>query len=504
MGSGSIEPIEPTRPIPPPAKPELTPTRRAASAPFPEWLQAPRVRGQAPDRAGTYITGFVVNLDVHRVALSTPEGPPIRGDIDTDLAPGCYSLKPDPVKEQWVFEPHQVNSGLRFNLLLDGSLPFTLRYAEALWMIVGHGLSDARATNLEAARKEVEAAVAGKDYVLALDTLSLLNDVDLYDLLDTLDGTEFPGELLLHFEAGLKDHPGGIGRILRALESYVQKPDRLFVDAFDKCFIHPSSFARDEKREKQRLSNIKLVFTYDLKPARAIMLYADDIVDGTARPQRRPTYGEAGLFYPEYFSRGMTPRMWEARKQKLAEMELQNVEFITTSYQAVEKTISLVLLANSLLVRTIPAASGAATAARGLSRPISEAYERQPGRWELDFEGGTNMSEAAAEYQARVCGTDRYMNYRVNGVRFDGHDLQGNLLDAKHWLDHGRKARLLARPHTFSGIIEAEGVLREAEAQVAAAGGRTIEWRVAGQVATGQLGQLFRVNRIPIRVVHVP
>jgi hypothetical protein len=265
--------------------------------------------------------------------------------------------------------------------------------------------------------------------------------------------------------------------------------------------VDPKSFSRDKEREKAGLTNIRLVFTYDLKPARAIIVFADDISDSDRKPPEPPRYGEGQLLYPQWASKGSTPRMWDAKKKKITEIESQNVEFIKTAYAAVESTISLVMMANGLLTRTIPAATGALPPTRGLSRPISEAYARQPGRFEYDFEGGSNMSEAAAAYEARVCNRDPSMNYRVNGVRFDGYDHSSRtLLDAKYYLDNSGAAKSLSRNSYFFG----NKVLEDGLKQARAARGMSVEWRVAGKVAAGKIEELFRVNNVPIRVVYVP
>lgn len=498
------KPTTPQSPLEPTQKdeqPVLTPSR-ASRNDVP--ANPRRSYPLAPNRAGTFVTGMVLNLNSARIAFVTPQGTPIRGDVSTDLVTGCYSLTPDLVRQLWIFDPGQVRTGLRFSVTLNGSRPFDLQYAETLLLSVVPGLEDAGPLSPESVLKAVVDAVADHEltrYVDAFMLLDNLSDIDLYDVLDKLDAGVI-GELLLNFEAVLKTRPEGMSRLLRALESYEYKPERLYIDAFDECYVDPKSFSRDKEREKAGLTNIRLVFIYNLKPARAVIVFADDISDSDRKSPESPRYGEGQLLYPQWTSKGSTPRMWEAKKKKIAEIESQNIEFFTTAYAAVESTINLVMAANGLLIRIIPASTtGALTPYRGLSRPISEAYAKQPGRFEYDFEGGTNMNDEAALYEARVCNRDPGMNYRVNGVRFDGYDhASRTLLDAKYYLDKGGAAKSLARNSYFFG----NKVLADGLKQANAARGMTVEWRVAGRVAAGKIEELFRVNNVPIRVVYFP
>lgn len=203
------------------------------------------------------VTGLVVNLDAGRVALLTADGPPYRGDIDTDLVPGVYAIRAEPQQHLWVFEPQQVRSGLRFDLTIDGPDPFTLTYATQALLVVSHGLDGLTFDTLGAPVRAVDQAVhdhAPARRADALDYLCMLSTVDLYDLLDELEATRagVAGKLLLHFveAAKLSDAPGQEG-VLRALESFTRKPTEYYVDAFDTCLVGPASFKKDPRERIQ-------------------------------------------------------------------------------------------------------------------------------------------------------------------------------------------------------------------------------------------------------------
>ncbi|WP_033823117.1 hypothetical protein, partial [Kitasatospora sp. MBT63] len=226
---------------------------------------------------------MTVDLDAGRVALLTPQGPPVRGDIDTDLGPRGYTLTVDRERRQWVFGRGQVRTGLRFGITLDTAEPFALSYPAAFPLTVHRGFPPRGAEALPAVRGRLRSAVADRRWGDAYGVLDLLPAVDLYDLLDAvwLDDPGVVNELLLRF--GEVPATAQYDRLLivRALESFAVKPEKLLADAFDACYVHPASFARDVGRERAGLSTLQLVFTYDLVPARAIRLHADDILDTT-------------------------------------------------------------------------------------------------------------------------------------------------------------------------------------------------------------------------------
>ncbi|WP_354638343.1 hypothetical protein [Kitasatospora camelliae] len=129
----------PQRPAPPtPPGPDRTLRVRDGPPPEPAARRAHRTAATRPPD-GTLVTGMAVDLDAGRVALFSPEVPPIRGDIDTDLAPGGYTLRLDRDRRQWVFGRGQVRTGLRFRLELDTPAdPFALRFPEEPFPLTAH------------------------------------------------------------------------------------------------------------------------------------------------------------------------------------------------------------------------------------------------------------------------------------------------------------------------------------------------------------------------------
>ncbi|MBI2839361.1 MAG: hypothetical protein HYX75_13680 [Acidobacteria bacterium] len=438
-----------------------------------------------------------IDLDARRIALSSPEGPPVRGDVSTDLTPGFYTLRVDRDREEWVFAAGEVKVGLRFHVALEGAGPFELDYPPSLPLVAQHGFQRAGVDSFTSAKGRVVRAVSDRQYADAFAILDLLGEVDLYDLLDELwlDEPGVVNELLLTFEKVLATKQFEMFRLLRALENFAVDKKKLYVDAFDRCFVHPTSFSRDKEREKLGKTNTKLVFTYALTPARAVIIYADDIYDSQEKSDDRPQYGEGGLLYPRFCTAATTPRIHAEKKRKLVEIESQNLEFIKTAFSAVDKVVSMVVVASGLMLRTLPE-----IAAAGRSpRPISDAVEQQPGQWLRDLEGGLNMPDEAAAYQSRVCHADQGWGYYRNGVQFDGYE-RGTLLDAKFYPDGSGMSRSLASNSYRAG----NRALEQAARQLKAAGNIPIQWRVAGEIAARQLQTLFRVNKVPITVVFVP
>jgi hypothetical protein len=499
QAGATVAAAEMPRPPQLPEKPAADTARDVDNATMDPSISPRRSSEDGKDRKGTLITRMDIDMDANRVAAISPEGNPVRGDVSTDLTYGLYSLKTDTRNKQWVFPSSQVKPGLRFHVDLNGVKdPFDLVYADSFPLVVSRGFQESGKQTLASLKATVSEAVADLRWEDAFAALDLIGDVDLYDLVDEiwLDDPGVINALLLNASKVILKKDYDVFRIVRALESFSVPAEKTYVDAFDKCLVHPASFARtDEVRERLGKTNIRLVFTYDLTPPRAVMLFADDISSaqqGTTEPAQ---YGEAALRYPRYCNATTTPRMLQAKKDKIQEIESQNIQFFITAYSAVETVINMVVFASGVMMRSLPAGQ----AVPRLSRPITEAFESQPGRWMPDFEGGLNMSEDAAAYQARVCKASSGWGYYVNGVQFDGYET--NLLtDAKFYADGGRMSQALARQDYWAGTK----MLNQAARQVNAANGLAVEWRVAGQTATTQLQELFRVNNVPIRVVYVP
>jgi hypothetical protein len=502
MAGEAIAPIahaSPAEPIPAIPALEYSPTRAVSAGP-PSPQPPRRPRQPSGSRVGTVVSSLLINLTSGRIALLSPDGSPVLGDVSTDLAVGCYTLTPDFVRRRWIFDPRQVREGRRFQVTLDGADPFELSYAPALRLSVTSGLSLSGEASLESAQRELHSEVEAGDHLAALVLLDSLNDVDLYDLVQQVWADE-PGAVLAllgALESDASDESLNLFRILRALESVAVPREMLFVDAFKRFYIDPRSFARDEQREKAGKTTLQLRFEYWLTPERALTVYADDITDTLSVLPAGERYGEGALLFPAFCTRGRTPRMWKAKQDVLASIQEGNMEFMAASVAASMHVINFVFLASSLVTGTIPSVGPPRTA----PRPITAAYRRQPGQWLPDFEAGLNMSEADAIYEARVCNKDRGIGYYVNGVQFDGVDLaEKTLIDAKNYGAKRGTTRALLNNNYYVGMR----LLEQAESQVAAAPSEfQVVWKVASPEAAGKLRQLFRVNKVPVKVLHVP
>ncbi|HTB15615.1 MAG TPA: DUF4157 domain-containing protein [Bryobacteraceae bacterium] len=452
-------------------------------------------------RAGTFIDQIVINLDTKRAAFLTPQGSPITGTATTDLDPGAYQISVDKKASQWVFAPGQVKAGKRFDVTLDGAIPWTLAYPDSLTVLATHGFTANGEHSLKSTETSVLDLIDSKQFKDAFELLSTLNDVDLRDLLAALHNEHEDAVMVLlgHFDIAMKEKIDA-SRLLAGLEGVEWNEDKLYVDNFMSYYVDPTSFSKDPDRAKQGKWNIKIYFTYALTPERAIQVYADDILDGGVKTGVKPHYGIGDLLYPDQMNSATTPRMWAAKKEVINHIEEGNAEFIMTAHQATEAVLGMVMAGQGLLTSTIPAASGGAAAvAGGLRRPVSEAMEAQPGRWMHDFEGGANMSAEDLAYEFHACKKSAPMSYVVENVRFDGFD-EGALLDAKNYKLGGRQYKLLERNDYFTG----QRLLTDAQRQLRAAGNTPVEWRVANEVAANKIRQLFSVNSVNIRVVFYP
>ena len=217
----------------------------------------------------TYIASIILDSSANRIALLSPQGPPVRGDVGTDLQPGVYHLKVDTKRKQWVFERNEVKTGCRFYVDLDSPDPFdAFQYPEIIPLLVQQGFTPKGPDSFQNLKATISKFVNDDILEETFVILVSLNEVDLYDVLDELwlDEPVVIQNLLRHFdrasELGVDDQL----RILQAMESFQEKPKDIYIDNFDKCFVHPSSFARDKSREQKGLTNIKLVFTYDRGP----------------------------------------------------------------------------------------------------------------------------------------------------------------------------------------------------------------------------------------------
>jgi hypothetical protein len=119
-----------------------------------------------------------------------------------------------------------------------------------------------------------------------------------------------------------------------------------------------------------------------------------------------------------------------------------------------------------------------------------------PGRYVMDFEGGTNMSSEAGAYDVQVTKKKHAgLGYYVAGVQFDGF-LNGVLIEAKYYLAGGRQA---SRIEDFDRHV-GNALLKQARRQKAVAGQYPVVWKVADKPTADIVQQLFDKNRVRIRV----
>lgn len=442
------------------------------------------------------IVELAINLDDGRVALSTADGPPYRGYVDTDLPPGAYWLTPQRSSNRWIFQRQDVKTGLRFTLWIDGPDPFSLPYANPLLLVAGSGLGNARLPDFDAVVKSIVDMIhdATEDQHLeAIGLLCLFAEPDLYDIVDAL-WTRDPGlvnALLLGMTGKFQGKDlEGLSAVIRALESFARPPKDLYIDSFSRWSVHPDSFKAPNPKESARRSNIQLLLEFDLFPPRAVIIYADDISDSTETDANLPRYGASNLTYPRILTKGTTPRLHAAKKDAWSLIETQNAEFITQSFKAVAVVLLSVFQAGSAVAKL-----AASPPFRG---PVPGRLG--PGRWQPTFEAGSNMSEAAERYELTSCGTPRGMGYYVDGVQFEGF-ANGRLLDAKFWQAGGYIGRGIRNGWLRVGWK----ITDQAERQLAVAGahGVGVEWRVADPWVADALRAIFQANRLPINVVHI-
>jgi RHS repeat-associated protein len=109
------------------------------------------------------------------------------------------------------------------------------------------------------------------------------------------------------------------------------------------------------------------------------------------------------------------------------------------------------------------------------------------GKWMEENQAG--RSPFTKNYQKQITGRDG-QDFLYNGVRFDG-VVNGTLVDAK-----GKYAFLLEK-----GWAQ-EGLLKQAQRQIAAAKGANIEWHFAEEAAASTVQQLFKDQGITGITVH--
>jgi hypothetical protein len=134
----------------------------------------------------------------------------------------------------------------------------------------------------------------------------------------------------------------------------------------------------------------------------------------------------------------------------------------------------------------------------GAPPPKPSMLTKEPGKQMTDFELGRNMTDADSAYQIKAGGVAGE-GYYVNGVQFDAFDRNALVLvEAKNWAADGRIVRALEAQEFWAGWK----VVDQAQAQIKAARGFPIEWRVASPEAKKAIESIFKSEwKFPIKVV---
>lgn len=329
------------------------------------FLQSPRrrhkdkvyVRGTV-----TNITSINVNIDSGRIAFLNNESAPILGDVDTDLPAKPYDVVVESLFKRWAFLRDQVPSTYHFNVYLESDLDafseFT--YENPLPVVVQNGLTRSGTASFATIREWIRKSAENDNWFEVMFWYNTMSDIDLYDMLHDFG---FDPEtiwvvqnsiLRWAFTDEFEDEERN--RILRALEYFIEKPEDVYVDRFDRWVVHPSSFGYpDPERLEKGLWNIKLVFTYvrAVSTTRGVMFYLDDIADDDYDSSEHPQFGECAIRMPRYMSRKNCPNMCNAKKDALKQIEAANVEFIIFAWQTVDSVLNMVQAGGSMAVRSM-------------------------------------------------------------------------------------------------------------------------------------------------------
>lgn len=514
------KPTAPALPGPTPAQkpdplsdPAADPSRQLGMSTVPQGPRRSSITAEKTDRT---IFMMTIDLDARRVGLWAQDGfAAIRGDVLTDLPPGRYTLTANKSQEQWAVNGPGVKMGLRFSLLLTGvPNPFNLDYTDKVELLVHKGLP-LETKEFEKIKARLIDAVYENDMIATgrlYEDLISLPGVDLYDMVDELWSDPEKGQgtvyrLLQFFDKFPRtEHEEGL-EVLHALECFGVPPEKLYVDSFTKCLVHPDSFGDHPYTDETGNADTLLVFIYDhISPTRALFVPSRSIEESGGLPRdqafRSAHFGSAGLLFPTKFSGNSTPRMLAAKKEKRDEIAAQNYDFVFTAWQGVEMFIHL--------------AGGTANVApgtgrkpyKGLKRPVTDAARKQPGRWEPEYPSRVGTKDS--KYEATTCNKDEGLIYRVGRdgthYKFDGEEGAGTiLLDAKHWEDGGRQVRLMRGDFGIRAFDKFTAKLQErALLQVYVANGRQVKWMVSHPEATRMLQAFMKSKQIPINVVYTP
>jgi hypothetical protein len=184
----------------------------------------------------------------------------------------------------------------------------------------------------------------------------------------------------------------------------------------------------------------------------------------------------------------------------VAEAQL-NIRFTAPALAQVE---SVALSAEGVTIALAPNAVAMAASGNSGGQVGTQAVPPSsggPGEWGRTSEG---MSEQARRYQAQVTGAPEGYVYRVKlgdkSVKFDGYD-GGVLIETK---STGYAQWINKKLEFFGNFQGRNQMLEQAKRQLEAAQGTPIRWIVAEERLAGALRKMFKAERLPIEVVHVP
>jgi hypothetical protein len=184
----------------------------------------------------------------------------------------------------------------------------------------------------------------------------------------------------------------------------------------------------------------------------------------------------------------------------VAEAQL-NIRFTAPALAQVE---SVALSAEGVTIALAPNAVAMAASGNSGGQVGTQAVPPSaggPGEWGKASEG---MSEQARRYQVQVTGAPEGYVYRVQlgdkYVKFDGYD-GGVLIETK---STGYAQWINKKLEFFGNFQGRNQMLEQAKRQLEAAQGTPIRWIVAEERLAGALRKMFKAERLPIEVVHVP
>ena len=117
------------------------------------------------------------------------------------------------------------------------------------------------------------------------------------------------------------------------------------------------------------------------------------------------------------------------------------------------------------------------------------------------LENINGRKERTLRYQEQISGLPHGFDVQLNGVRFDGcNESDGTMLEAKG----PGYLKPLRKPFKYPWLRMQDQMLKQASRQVAAAGGRPIEWHFAEEGVADFMRTLFTKRGFKISVIYTP